>query len=263
MSQLKDVARALYANGAGAGPTTKSHFLLYTDTGKLVVKLWTGDTFGDEQLISSSVRRGSTAGYITLPNNKTLAVAVTSDSKLAVFQYDEEEEEWIQDSTLPAVAVHTSGKLSATLWQDRVRVVVQAAGGELIHLSRSATGGAWAKDQLPAAVKPLAGTPLSFLRPGGDVCYLSGADQKIHSLSASGGWADSVLAGTQVEPFKQFFVVAGESGDAPNAYGLTEDNVVVQVPAAGDKVILGNVQADGTFVSKVKEECVIIIIIRF
>ena len=135
MSQMKDIARGLSANGAAAGPTTKGHYLLYTDTGKLVVKLWTGESFGDEQLVSSSVRRGSTAGYVTLASNKSLAVAITSDSKLAVFQYDEEEEEWTQDSTLPAVAVHPSGKLAATLWQDRVRVVVQASGGELVHQS--------------------------------------------------------------------------------------------------------------------------------
>ena len=93
MSQMKDIARGLSANGAAAGPTTKGHYLLYTDTGKLVVKLWTGETFSDEQLVSSSVRRGSTAGYVTLASNKSLAVTITFDSKLAVFQYDEEEEE--------------------------------------------------------------------------------------------------------------------------------------------------------------------------
>ena len=255
MSQMKDIARGLSANGAAAGPTTKGHYLLYTDTGKLVVKLWTGETFSDEQLVSSSVRRGSTAGYVTLASNKSLAVAITSDSKLAVFQYDEEEEEWTQDSTLPAVAVHPSGKLAATLWQDSVRVVVQAAGGELVHLSKPASGGAWTSTSLTTAVKPLAGTALSFSHPGSDVFYVSGADQKIHGLGASASWKDSVLTSTQVETLKQLFVVAGgASADASDAYGLTEDNTVLHVPAVGDKVVIGNVQADGTFVSKVKAE---------
>ncbi|EPT04827.1 hypothetical protein FOMPIDRAFT_1039771 [Fomitopsis schrenkii] len=254
MSQMKDIARGLSANGAAAGPTTKGHYLLYTDTGKLVVKLWTGETFSDEQLVSSSVRRGSTAGYVTLASNKSLAVAITSDSKLAVFQYDEEEEEWTQDSTLPAVAVHPSGKLAATLWQERVLVVVQAAGGELLHLSKPASGGAWASSQLTTAVTPLAGTALSFSHPGGDVFYVSGADQKIHGLYESESWADSVLAGAQVAALTQVFVVSGGTKETVEAYGLTPENAVLHIPAGGEKVVLGDIQADGSFAAKVKAE---------
>ena len=134
-------------------------------------------------------------------------------------------------------------------------VVVQASGGELVHLSKPASGGAWTSSSLTTAVKPLAGTALSFSHPGGDVFYVSGADQKIHGLSAAAGWKDSVLTSAQVETLKQLFVVAGgPSDDASDAYGLTEDNTVLHVPAVGDKVVIGNIQADGTFISKVKAE---------
>jgi len=254
MSQVKDIARGLSANGAGATPTNNGHYLLYTDGGKLVVKLWTGEAFGDEQLVSSSVRAGSSAGYVAT-TTKSFVVGVTSGSKLVVFSYDEEEEEWTEDKTLPALAVHPSGKLAATLWQDSVRVVFQGAGGELTYLSKPAAGGAWATTQLAKAVQPLAGTALSFANPGGDVFYVSAADKYIHGLYEAEKWADSVVATTQVDVLKQMFVWTAGTKDSVEAYGLTEENAVLQVPAFGEKVVLGDVKADGTFVSKVKAEC--------
>lgn len=255
MSQMKDIARGLSANGAAAGgPTTKGYYLLYTDTGKLVVKLWAGESFDEEQLVSSSVRPGSTAGYVTLADKKSLAVAITSDSKLAVFQYDEEEEEWTADSTLPAIAVHPSGKLAVTLWQERVRVVVQGAGGELVHLSKPAGGGVWTSSQLTTAVTPLAGTALAFSGPGADVFYVSGADQKIHGLYESESWADSVLADAQVDALRQVFVVSRGVKETVAAYALTAENEVIHIPAGGDKDVLGNIQADGSYVSATKAE---------
>ncbi|KAH9923494.1 uncharacterized protein B0H18DRAFT_1014801 [Fomitopsis serialis] len=255
MSQVKDIARGLSANGAGPTPANNGNYLLYTDSGKLVVKLWTGEAFGDEQLVSSSVRAGSTAAYVAT-TTKSFVVGITSGSKLVVFSYDEEEEEWAEDKTLPALAVHPSGKLAATLWQDTVRVVFQGAGGELTYLSKPAAGGAWATTQLAKAAQPLAGTALSFSHPGGDVFYVSAADQYIHGLYEAEKWADSVAAPTPVGVLKQMFVSTGGTKETVEAFGLTEESAVLQVPAVGEKVVLGDVKADGTFVSKVKAECV-------
>ncbi|TFY69364.1 hypothetical protein EVJ58_g460 [Rhodofomes roseus] len=251
MSQVKDIARGFSANGAAASPS-KGHYLLFTDSGKLVIKLWTGEAFTEEQLVSSSVRAGSTAAYI--PTDEPLVIGITSGSKLAVFQYDEEEEEWTEDKTLPALAVHPSGKVAATLWQGTVRVVVQGAGGELTYLSKPAAGGEWTTTKLAAAVQPLVGAALSFSHPGGDVFYVSGADQYVHGLYEAEKWADSVVVKKLVGTLKQLFVSTGGTKAAVKAYGLTEENAVVRCPAVGEKVVLGDIQADGTFVSKVKED---------
>ena len=48
--------------------------------------------------------------------------------------------------------------------------------------------------------------------------------------------------------------VSAGTKETVDAYGITEQNVVLHVPVGGDKVILGDVQADGNFVAKVKAE---------
>ena len=50
MSQMKDIARGLSANGAAVGPTTKGHYLLYTDTEQLTQRA------GNSRFLPSTAR---------------------------------------------------------------------------------------------------------------------------------------------------------------------------------------------------------------
>ena len=258
MSQMKDIARGLAANGAAARADNNGYYLLFTDNGRLVVKHWNGEAFGDEQLVSSAVRPGSAAAYIPALDkaSRPLAICVTAASRVAVFQYNEEEEEWSEDPALPVPAVHPSGKLAAALWDGRVHVVFQGADGALVLATRPVIAGStWTLVPLTTAVQPRIGTALSFSHPdGGDIFYVSAADNRIHTLCDTKDWADSIVADAQVETLKQLFVASGKEKGVFDAFALTEANAVIHIPSGGEKTVTGEVRPDGSYVSKTKAE---------
>ena len=218
MSQMKDIARGLAANGAATRPDNRGYYLLFTDSGRFVVKHWKDGAFGDEQLVTTSARPDSAAAYIPAiaANPKPLAICITSASRVAVFQFSEEEEEWTEDATLPALAVHPTGKLAAVLWKERVHIVFQGTSGELF--------------------------------------YVSAADDYIHNLCETTSWADAVVASVRVEPLKQLFVASNEKQDFFEAYALTMDDAVLHVPSGGERTVTGRVDPDGSYVSTTKAE---------
>ncbi|EPT04828.1 hypothetical protein FOMPIDRAFT_1039772 [Fomitopsis schrenkii] len=257
MSQMKDIARGLAANGAAARRDNDGYYLLFTDSGRFVVKHWTGGAFSDEQLVTTSARPGSTAAYIhaRAGNPRPLAICVSSASHVAVFQFDEEEEEWTQDDTFPDLAVHPSGKLAAVLWEECVHIVCQGTSGELVHVTKPTSGGAWAVAPLQAAIQPRPGTALCFSHPdGGDIFYISAADDYVHHICETTGWVDGVVAQAQVEPLKQLFVASSEKKDFFEAYALTQDDAVLHIPSGGEKTVTGRVNQDGSYVSATKAE---------
>ena len=257
MSQMKDIARGLAANGAATRPDNNGYYLLFTVSGKFVVKHWKEGAFGDEQLVTTSARPGSAAAYIPAAgsNPKYLAICITSASRVAVFQFSKEEEEWAEEQTLPALPVHPSGKLAAVSWKDRVHIVFQGVSGELVYVSRPASGGTWTTVPLTSAVQPRPGTALCFSHPdGGDIFYVSAADDFIHNLCETTGWADAVMAPARVEPLKQLFVASNEKKDFFEAYALTMDDAVLHVPSGGEKTVTGRVNPDGSYVATTKAE---------
>jgi len=268
MSQLQDLTRCLLAAGYAAHPDGQSTYLLYTNDGTLVLKQWTGDSFGKEELVTTAVRPESAAAMLADPED-SLIFAITPSSTLAAFQYDEDEEDWVQDQALSKYDVHGKGNLSTCYTADhRVCIVFQNASGALVRVEETEVdsdgsadrAAAWAATVLKKASDPLQGTPIStvFDDKGLHVFYVSAADQRIHHLREGAAWADEEMFDQTWGPLQGVVVSTNrEKGGGFEAYVLTADRVVLQVDDGGDKRELGKVDKDGKLVPSTTAECFI------
>ncbi|EPT04848.1 hypothetical protein FOMPIDRAFT_82823 [Fomitopsis schrenkii] len=205
MSQLQDLARCLLAAGYASHVDGQGMYLLSTDEGTLISKDWTGESFGKEELIATSVRPDSSAAILVTPDDNVI-IGITAASTLAAFQFDEDEEEWVQDRALSAYTVHAKGKLSACHTSDqRICIVFQDVRGALVRVeendsddaSESSDGGSgWMTTVLEKACEPMLGTPISLMldESGLHVFYVSEADKRIHRLREGGPWADEDIS---------------------------------------------------------------------
>ncbi|KAH9828785.1 uncharacterized protein C8Q71DRAFT_792452 [Rhodofomes roseus] len=245
MSQLQDLTRCLLAAGYAARPDRQ--YLLYTQDGVLISKLWTGDSFGEEELVATSVRPDSSAAILADADDRVI-IGITASSTLAAFQYDEDEEEWIQDGALSAYNVHEKGRLSACYTADhRICIVFQNGSGALVHIEETEVdsegsldeGTGWTATVLKKASDPLPGTPISTVLDdnGLHVFYVSAADQRVHHLHGGETWADEEMFDQTLGPV------------------VTADKAVLQVEDGGDKRELGKVDDNGKLVPSTTAEC--------
>ncbi|KAF8517817.1 hypothetical protein JB92DRAFT_2904692 [Gautieria morchelliformis] len=254
MAQFQDLTRVLLSAGGAPHPEGKGSYLLYTDQSSLTSKHWTGNTFGDQELVAKSVRANSPAAYLLAPTTR-LIICISSSSTLRALRYDDDDEEWVDDKTILHIDVHPEGKLSASLDRNEdVRVVYQDPMGNLVFLNN------WTPTVLPA--DPIAGSPLSTVVDGDKlhVFYISAKDNCIHYVTRApeGSWSGNVMVNCPVEEKIKRFIVA-PIGDTINfdAYLLTADDMLLQVTPEGDGVKreLGKIDSKGIFVPGTSAQC--------
>ncbi|KAH9915136.1 uncharacterized protein B0H18DRAFT_1142467 [Fomitopsis serialis] len=267
MSQLEDLARCLTSSGYAPHPEGEGTYVLYTDDGSAILKHWTGDSFGNEELLTSSVRPGSTAAYIPTPDGGILAY-ITDSSAVAVLQFDEDEEEWVDADNLPRCEVHADGQLTASLDPaGEVVITFQDNAGRLMCLHEAGEGESWTTTEIEGAQKPARGTPLS-IRVDPDtlaleVFYVCADDSAIHMVvNEHGGmlWTDVVVLATGCgSPFKRVLVTKRPDQAGFTAYALTCADTILQLVAGEAGHELGRVNKDGSVVASTTAECCIVI----
>lgn len=153
MTKPQDLASHLSA--AGVTPIKDSFYHLATDGNHLILKEWKDSSYGDRQLISTSVRPNSKAVFLATPEIETrLVVAISSSNTLYTVKYDEDQEEWTSDTLFGTHSVHPESKLAAFLDQHgNKHVFFQDSGGDLVYLP-----GSTATVTIP--VKAVTGSPL-------------------------------------------------------------------------------------------------------
>jgi len=255
MAQFQDLTRCLLAAGGATHPEGNRTYLLYTDHSSLISKHWNGSAFGDQELITADVRANSSASMI-LTLSTRLIICISSASTLLAFHYDEDDEEWAEDTGIPRFEVHPVGRLAVSSSEDgRISIFFQDAAGRLIHLDDS-----WAATILPAS--PLEGSPISTVIVDGKThaMYISAEDHCMHDLSetTNGSWSDEVMVGCKLEQKAMRFMVSQNAESrALEAYVLTEAREVLQVIAheGGMTRELGKVDKEGNFVAGTSAEC--------
>ncbi|KIY46461.1 hypothetical protein FISHEDRAFT_75618 [Fistulina hepatica ATCC 64428] len=238
MSQLEDLTRCLIAVGGTMLPGTDERELLYVDNGSLVSKLWTGKTFGTQQLIATSVRPNSSAVYIVKGTEKFI-VYISNTSALRALVYDEDAEEWADDGALGEHKVHSEGKVAGVLTEDGKRhIFYQDASGTIIHLRED-----WTSTPLPiVSVQP--GSPLAAAATptGVHLFYVSTSDGFIHyavdgHAAGSRKWTDSIFASVAFsDGEKPKRVIASPSdGGKFVISAIATDNKLFQLTESGEK----------------------------
>ncbi|KAI0918883.1 hypothetical protein AcV5_001947 [Taiwanofungus camphoratus] len=255
MAQLQDLTRCLLAAGGAVRSDGKGTYLFYTDQSALTSKLWTGTSFGDQELICTSVRPNSTASFL-LGSTTRLVICISTASALSAYRYDEEEEEWVEDNAVSHYKVHPVGMLTASIdSNESVCVFFQDTSGHLIYLDNS-----WTSTVLPA--DPIAGSPISTTVVEGQmhVFYISSHDSSMHYVTkgVDGNWSDKVMARHAFEEgLRRFMVAKNEESGAFEAYILTGRNAVLHMTTEGGGEVkqLGKVDKDGKFVAGTSAEC--------
>ena len=236
--------------------------MLYTDDGCAVLKHWTGDNFGKEEIVATNVRAGSTASYIPTPDGGLL-VYITDSSTVAITQFDEDEEDWVEDSKLPQCAVHPDGQLVAALGAGgSIFVIFQSDEGRLIYLQEpDDEQGAWAVTEIEDAHKPALGTPLSIrINPTSlalNVFYIS-SDNAVHCIKKEEDdvWADAfTISGAHGTCLKRMFVAKRSEQIGDTVYALTYGGSLLQLAADQGPVNLGRVEKEGCFMPNTTAEC--------
>jgi len=252
-SQLQELSRSLLAAGSAPDPKGEGEYLLYVDPNKsfLNCKHWTGDAFGRQELVASSVRPNSTAAYLITPTEK-LIICISPSSNLSAYTYDNDECEWVEsdDHPIAAYKVHPDGKLAASLDdKGQVYACFQDASQRLVYLDHK-----WSSTVLPAT--PVAGSPFStsFFDDTLHLYYISATDNYIHDVTRKNGtWRDTVVIKYAFQTrIKAFFMTENESGGA-ESYALTQENALQKFAAEGEITKLGNVR-DGKFMPQTTEE---------
>ena len=241
--------------------------MLYTADGRAVLKHWRGNDFGKEEIIVTNVRANSTASYIPTPKGDML-VYITDSSTVAIAQFDEDEEEWVEDTNLPQCEVHPSGQLIATLAVDGdIVVVFQDAEGHLVYLQEpDDERGAWSVTEIEGAHKPTFGTPLCIcLNPNSlhlHVVYVSSNDNDIHSatMEEDGAWVDALMCsaaahGNDGASLKRIFMANRSEHTENTMYAITHEGRLLQLAPSQTPVDLGRMEKDGSVVPSTTAEC--------
>ncbi|ETW77756.1 hypothetical protein HETIRDRAFT_453889 [Heterobasidion irregulare TC 32-1] len=247
MAQFQDLTRRLLAAGGAMDPEGKSMFLLYTDRSSLVSKHWTGETFGDQDVVATSIRANSTASYLFSPNSRRI-ICISAASAIRSLTFNEDEEEWVDDA-IPRHDVHPEGKLATAFGADhRAYVFFQNPAGQLVQLDDR-----WNPTILPA--DPVVGSPLATtVGEKIHLFYLSTKDNCIHYVvqGDEGSWSDKVVSKAALEgKVKRFSVGKNEETGVFEVYVLTEKNGLLQI--VGDEDGKANASAEKTVLGKVDE----------
>jgi hypothetical protein len=260
MSRLEHLARCLVAAGV-ALLGDQGTFLLYVDNSALISKEWIGKSFGNQELIASSVLPSSVASYIVTATGR-LVICISSTSTLRAVTYDEDEGEWVDDKSPGQHKLHPQGKVSGSAGEDGSRhVFFQDPSKRLIHLNN-----AWAPTVLP--VNAVEGSPLATAGDNGQVCvfYVSASDGYIHyaTQQKDGSWSDTIFtryAFVGNEKPTRFLISqpVNDGGDLV-VFALTEGRTLLQISADGQNTLLGAVDEAGGWVPTSKEEAVASII---
>lgn len=254
MSQLHSLTRCLLAAG-GATLDEDGMYLLYVESSALISKHWTGETFGVQELIANSVLDGSTAVYLITPKAKRI-VCVSSSFLLRSRVYDEEDEEWTEES-IGSHKVHPKGKIAGSTFEGgQQNVLFQDPSKRLVHLDSS-----WKPTILPANAAE--GTPIVV--SGDDIAtyvfYVSADDNCLHCATREQGtgWSDGVFAAHAFvgdETPKRFLISQDDSGSF-EAFILTQGNALLQIFPDGRKTSLGTVNSAGQWVALTKEQATV------
>jgi hypothetical protein len=263
MSQYQDLARCLLAVGGATDPEGKGTYLLYNDRSNLISKQWLGESFGDKELITSSLRPNSPAAYIFTPNNRVI-ICVSSASTLAVWRFKEEYDQWVEDDTIPRFEVHADSKLAASSDADEhICVFCQDPSGRLVYLDDS-----WSPTILPADIA--VGSPISSFRQIAEgntlllhVFYVSPKDNCLHYVTqeSDGSWHEKLMAPCPLwdnEKPRRIIMGVNLENQAFEAHMLTEGNTVLQLKGKGEgeKVELGKIDKEGEFEPNTTAQCV-------
>lgn len=250
MAEFQTLTRILLAAGGAMLP--EAMYLLYTDKSSVVSKELKGNSFGDQVVIAKarSVRPNSPASYL-FSDDTQLVICISSSNFLRTIHWDDDEEEWIEDFSIPRHQVHPNGNLASSFdLYGRVSVFFQDPSSRLIHLNES-----WKPTVLPA--QPMTGTPLSILN--NNVFYISAQDNYMHYVAkgGDGSWTDNILANVEItEKIKRFMVTENGDSKCMEAYMLTQEHSVLLLTAEGqgEKKMLGHVDPSGRFVADTSAE---------
>jgi len=256
MSELQELARFLFAAGAGPKPSGDGVFLLYVEGTSLICKEFADNAFGNQELVTSSINTNSPAATVFSPSKRSVFYVGTS-STICAAHYDEDEEEWTEDQ-LPVqqkVLTEPSGQLAACLdGKLGTHVFFQDTAKRLVHLDGSF------KAAILPAVSVTPGSPITAIaaKDGIHVFYASSEDNAIHQLTHDGSkWADATFAKPEdvdVKDLKKLtavFMPSGEEGnevDVPNVFALTGGKKMLQI-TSDSKVLLGIVDGEGNYVA--------------
>jgi hypothetical protein len=265
MAELQNIVRILSAAGAGTHPDVKGTYLLYVEGNALVSKLWNGDSFGDQELIASSVRANSTAAYFLTPKER-IVFYVSDSSELKAVRYDGEEEEWTPVKGFPDVKVAPSGQVAVFSDKgDIPSVFVEDSTGHVVYIDPELK-----TTTLPTS-SVLSGTPLTPVVVALNVClfYISSKDRAVHYVERSEGgkgWADKKLGDVKIAENVVHFLPIIEPGQNVERTAATHDvdYVVVALTASKDVIhistkenkqaTLGTVNSEGKLVVKTSAE---------
>lgn len=247
MTKLQSLTRSLLAAGFAKSQDGKEQYLLYVDSRQSFLQChqWSGNSFGKQELIASSVRPNSTAAFLITPIGK-LVICVSPSSSLDAYRYDPEEREWDESDEIPPNVVHPDGKLASSLdTRGRLHTVYQDPSGKLVYLDNS-----WSNTSLN--VSPMLGSPLSISAIGDTlhIFYVSARDNFIHDATATNGkWNDRIVVKHKFgKNLKNFMMVETESREK-EVYVLTVDDKLLKIDAENQLMKLGTVQM-GKFVSE-------------
>ncbi|KIJ46795.1 hypothetical protein M422DRAFT_249530 [Sphaerobolus stellatus SS14] len=125
---LHDLTRYLLAAGGTTNPDGVDAHLLYVEDDCLRLKHWTGTRFGDEETIAEDIRPGSTASYV-VNGTIRIIVCISSANVIRALKYHEEDEEWVEDESIPGHTVHPNGHITAGVdAEQRLRGVLRLEG---------------------------------------------------------------------------------------------------------------------------------------
>ncbi|KIJ33312.1 hypothetical protein M422DRAFT_264697 [Sphaerobolus stellatus SS14] len=221
---LHDLTRYLLAAGGAINPDGVDAYLLYVEDDCLRLKHWTGTQFGDEETIAEDIRPGSTASYVVNGTIRTI-VCISSTNVIRAWKYHEEDEEWVEDESIPAHTVHPNSHITAGVdAEQRLRVAFQGPTGRLVILDEK-----WAQTALPA--NPIIGTPLfTVLWKGSfEVCYVSN-NTRIHMVSNN---SDKVMIDHALTENLKRMVILPNQSDELEVFGLTEKDTILRVAMEG------------------------------
>jgi len=157
MAELQELARYLFAAGAGPKPSGDGVFFLYVEETSLVCKEWADNAYGKQELVTSSISTNSPAATVFTPSKRSVYYVGTSSTVCAA-HYDEEEEEWTEEE-LPGqqkVLAEPSGQLAACLDGNLgTHIFFQDTAKRLVHLNANF------KSTILPAVSVTPGTPLT------------------------------------------------------------------------------------------------------
>jgi len=228
-------------------------YLLYVEDSILISKHWTGTSFSDHELVGDSVLEGSSAAYFITSTAKRI-VCISSSFLLRSIVYDNDDEEWIDESIEPH-KVHPKGKVAGSILEGgQQNVLFQDPSRQLVHLDSS-----WKPTILP--VNAAEGTPITVYDDEVTtyVFYVSANDNCLHYVARAPGaeWKDEVFAARpfdEKEKPKHFLISQSYYGDF-EALILTDDMALFQLSEDGRIRSLGTVNAAGEWAPCPMEEC--------